>query len=296
MTDDNNLYRGLAPEFKSHETVNHSNYEYARGDVTTNTVEGFFSLLKRGVYGTYQHVSEAHLSRYLAEFDFRYSHREKCGVASSRRAPESATPSQSAGQRDRAAPATAAMTSGTVTVDAGTLTIAGGGTDAGTYAVDAGATLNFAGGTRTLGAGTNVTGLGTLAVTGATVNANALLDIASTGAALSVSSGTLNVGPTAASGTLAPVTLSGGVLNFNTTSPLILPSLAMSGSGGTLGGTAAVTITGDFTVTGSNATLAGPGSFTTQATSTLNAPGPCASEEELPVHQYLRLDWLRRNW
>ena len=163
---------------------------------------------------------------------------------------------------------------GTVTVDAGTLTIGAGGTDTGTYAVDAAATLNFSGGTRTLGAGTNVTGLGRLTVSGATVNANALLDIASTGAALSVSSGTLNVGPTAASGTLAPVTLSGGVLNFNTTSPLILPSLAMSGSGGTLGGTAAVTITGAFTVTGSNATPAGPGSFTTQATSTLNAPGP----------------------
>ena len=48
--------------------------------VTTNTVEGFFSILKRGIYGVYQHVSEAHLQRYLTEFDFRYSNREKLGV------------------------------------------------------------------------------------------------------------------------------------------------------------------------------------------------------------------------
>ena len=46
-----------------------------RGDVYTNTVEGFFSILKRGIYGVYQHVSEAHLKRYLSEFDFRYSYR-----------------------------------------------------------------------------------------------------------------------------------------------------------------------------------------------------------------------------
>ena len=51
-----------------------------RGDVYTNTVEGFFSILKRGVYGIYQHVSEAHLQRYLTEFDFRYSNRERLGV------------------------------------------------------------------------------------------------------------------------------------------------------------------------------------------------------------------------
>jgi hypothetical protein len=51
-----------------------------RGDAYTNTVEGFFSILKRGVYGVYQHVSEAHLHRYLAEFDHRYNNREKLGV------------------------------------------------------------------------------------------------------------------------------------------------------------------------------------------------------------------------
>ena len=54
--------------------------------ITTNTVEGFFSILKRGVYGIYQHVSEAHLHRYLSEFDFRYSHREKLGVNDTARA------------------------------------------------------------------------------------------------------------------------------------------------------------------------------------------------------------------
>jgi hypothetical protein len=59
--------------------VNHSAKEYVRDDAYTNTVEGFFSILKRGVYGIYQHVSEAHLKRYLAEFDFRYSYRIKTG-------------------------------------------------------------------------------------------------------------------------------------------------------------------------------------------------------------------------
>jgi hypothetical protein len=59
--------------------VNHSAKEYVRGDAYTNTVEGYFSILKRGIYGVYQHVSEAHLKRYLAEFDFRYSYRIKTG-------------------------------------------------------------------------------------------------------------------------------------------------------------------------------------------------------------------------
>ncbi len=68
----------------AHHTVVHSKDEYVRreGDriITTNGVEGFFSILKRGMYGVYQHVSEAHLHRYLNEFDFRYSNREKLGV------------------------------------------------------------------------------------------------------------------------------------------------------------------------------------------------------------------------
>ena len=67
-------------DFASHKTINHDAGEYVRGDVHTNTVEGFFSILKRGIYGVYQHVSEAHLHRYLCEFDFRYSNRERLGV------------------------------------------------------------------------------------------------------------------------------------------------------------------------------------------------------------------------
>ena len=79
-TDESSLYRGVGKEFADHERVVHSRKEYARGDVTTNTVEGFFSVFKRGMRGIYQHCSEAHLHRYLAEFDFRYSHREKLGI------------------------------------------------------------------------------------------------------------------------------------------------------------------------------------------------------------------------
>jgi transposase-like protein len=59
-----------------HQTVNHARGEYARGVVHTNTVEGFFSLLKRGIIGTFHHVSAHHLHRYLSEFDFRYNHRD----------------------------------------------------------------------------------------------------------------------------------------------------------------------------------------------------------------------------
>jgi hypothetical protein len=59
----------------SHETVKHTAKEYARGDVTTNSVEGFFSIFKRGMKGVYQHCAEKNLHRYLAEFDFRYSTR-----------------------------------------------------------------------------------------------------------------------------------------------------------------------------------------------------------------------------
>lgn len=79
-TDEAHVYTQIGWNFASHETVKHSADEYVRGDIHTNTIEGFFSILKRGVYGVYQHVSEAHLQRYLAEFDFRYSNREKLGV------------------------------------------------------------------------------------------------------------------------------------------------------------------------------------------------------------------------
>jgi len=86
MTDEAPLFVGLGWNFRSHGHVKHSADEYVRGDIHTNTIEGFFSILKRGVYGTYQHVSEAHLHRYLAEFDFRYSNREKRGVDDVQRA------------------------------------------------------------------------------------------------------------------------------------------------------------------------------------------------------------------
>jgi transposase-like protein len=80
MTDESNIYAGLGWNFKSHQSVNHSIKEYVRGEVYTNTAEGYFSILKRGIYGVYQHVSEANLHRYLSEFDFRYSNRERLGV------------------------------------------------------------------------------------------------------------------------------------------------------------------------------------------------------------------------
>jgi transposase-like protein len=79
MTDDGGGYSWKLDNIKSHETVNHSKQEYVRGDVHTNSVEGFFSILRRGLYGTYQHVSEAHLHRYLTEFDYRYNHRAALG-------------------------------------------------------------------------------------------------------------------------------------------------------------------------------------------------------------------------
>lgn len=76
MTDELAAYQKVGKEFSSHESVNHGKYEYVRGDVTTNTVEGFFSILKRGINGVYHHVSREHLNRYLAEFNFRYNNRK----------------------------------------------------------------------------------------------------------------------------------------------------------------------------------------------------------------------------
>jgi transposase-like protein len=86
MTDDANWYTRIGEEFASHGSTEHAKHEYVRGDVHTNTVENYFSILKRGIYGTYHHVSEAHLNRYLAEFDFRYSNRAKLGVTDGERA------------------------------------------------------------------------------------------------------------------------------------------------------------------------------------------------------------------
>jgi transposase-like protein len=75
MTDEFVSYQGLKKDFADHQTVNHSIGEYVRGEAGTNTVEGYFSLLKRGLNGTYHHVAQKHLHRYLAEFDFRYNAR-----------------------------------------------------------------------------------------------------------------------------------------------------------------------------------------------------------------------------
>jgi transposase-like protein len=80
MTDEFPAYRRPGRRFASHETVNHSAEEYVRGEAHTNTVEGYYSIFKRGMKGIYQHCTDKHLHRYLAEFDFRYSNRIKLGV------------------------------------------------------------------------------------------------------------------------------------------------------------------------------------------------------------------------
>jgi transposase-like protein len=79
-TDESGVYWDIGERFASHRTVVHSANEYVRGDAHTNTIEGYFSILKRGIYGVYQHVSEHHLKRYLAEFDFRYNERIALGI------------------------------------------------------------------------------------------------------------------------------------------------------------------------------------------------------------------------
>lgn len=76
ITDKYTVYNGLDREFASHESVDHGIGEYVNGDVHTNTVEGWFALLKRGVTGTFHHVSEQHLDRYVDEFAFRYNNRD----------------------------------------------------------------------------------------------------------------------------------------------------------------------------------------------------------------------------
>ena len=80
MTDESNVYTKVGTEFADHKTVNHSEYEWGRGTDHTNTIEGFFSIFKRGMKGVYQHCGEQHLQRYLTEFDFRYSNRAALGV------------------------------------------------------------------------------------------------------------------------------------------------------------------------------------------------------------------------
>jgi len=86
MTDSAGLYKPFGWQFADHWTVDHGRHEYVRGDAYTNTVEGTFSIFKRGMRGIYQHCATKHLHRYLAEFDFRYSNRAKLGVDDDERA------------------------------------------------------------------------------------------------------------------------------------------------------------------------------------------------------------------
>jgi transposase-like protein len=86
VTDGAQSYKFVMPTPAQHESVDHSKYEWARGDVHTNTAEGFFSIFKRGLVGTYQHMDKKHLNRYLAEFDFRQNNRAKLGINDAARA------------------------------------------------------------------------------------------------------------------------------------------------------------------------------------------------------------------
>jgi transposase-like protein len=84
QTDEASVYHWMHDDFPNHDVVNHAKKEYSRreGDrlITSNTVEGYFGLLKRGLYGTYHHVGRAYLQQYLNEFDFRYNHRDMSDV------------------------------------------------------------------------------------------------------------------------------------------------------------------------------------------------------------------------
>lgn len=88
MTDEAAIYKKVGREFAQHGIVKHGQGEYAREDVTTNTVESSFAILKRGLYGVFHHVSKAHLQRYATEFDFRWNTRAKLGFSDSDRAAE----------------------------------------------------------------------------------------------------------------------------------------------------------------------------------------------------------------
>jgi hypothetical protein len=81
MTDELPAYNFAAGNFVDHQTVNHGDEEYVRGDVHVNTAEGFFSLLKRGINGVYHHVGKGHLGRYVDEFAFRYNIRQEPDAA-----------------------------------------------------------------------------------------------------------------------------------------------------------------------------------------------------------------------
>jgi transposase-like protein len=85
-TDESRIYTETGKEFAGHHTVVHTKNEYVRGNVHTNTVENVWSVFKRGMKGIYQHCGEAHLPRYLAEFDFRYNRRSALGISDTERA------------------------------------------------------------------------------------------------------------------------------------------------------------------------------------------------------------------
>lgn len=85
-TDESRLYPRIGAEFAAHETVKHTAGEYARGDVNTNSAEGFFNVFKRGMVGVYQTCGEQHLQRYVTEFEFRHNTRAKLGVNDKERA------------------------------------------------------------------------------------------------------------------------------------------------------------------------------------------------------------------
>lgn len=85
VTDGSTVYKAVMPFAHQHESVDHSKYEWVRGDVHTNTLEGFFSIFKRGLVGVYQHMDKKHLNRYLAEFDFRMNTRAKLGINDAQR-------------------------------------------------------------------------------------------------------------------------------------------------------------------------------------------------------------------
>jgi transposase-like protein len=86
MTDELRMYRSIGRYFASHEAVKHAAKEYVRGNAHTNTIEGVFSIFKRGMKGIYQHCEYQHLHRYLSEFDFRYNNRVALGVDDQERA------------------------------------------------------------------------------------------------------------------------------------------------------------------------------------------------------------------
>jgi transposase-like protein len=85
MTDEAAYYSRLKDEFADHEFVRHKAEEWARGEVHTNTIEGFFSIFKRGMTGVYQHCAKKHLHRYAAEFEFRYNYRVANGIGDGER-------------------------------------------------------------------------------------------------------------------------------------------------------------------------------------------------------------------